>query len=129
MQLGLDGHRVSDAATFVPGLVVAASLLSVGVGIARAARLVRWLVSRSTLGTGPADSLIVGGRDVMLAAAGLRRPRVLVSAGALIAFDDEELSAGLEHERGHIVHRHRYLLVFAQACHAVGRFTFGSQRR
>jgi len=126
--LGLDGHRIADAATLAPALLLAASLLSVGVGVFRAARSVRRLVKRHALREGPRDSVIVGGEEVILAAAGLRRPRVLVSAGALITLDDDELSAGLDHERGHIARRHRYLLLLAQLCHALGRFVPGSRR-
>ena len=126
--LGLDGHRIADVATLVPALLLAASLLSVGVGVFRAARSVRRLVDSHALRAGPRDSVIVGGEDVVLAAAGLRRPQVLVSAGALISLDDDELSAGLDHERGHIARRHRYLMLLAQVCHALGRFVPGSRR-
>ena len=52
--------------------------------------------------------------ELLVAAAGLRRPRVLVSAGALLALDDDELEASLEHERGHIARRHRYVLVVSE---------------
>jgi Zn-dependent protease with chaperone function len=126
--LGLDGHRLADAATAVPVLLLAASLFSVGVGVVRAARSVHRLVRRHALRPGPRGSVIVGGQEVLLAAAGLRRPRVLVSAGALIALDDAELSAGLDHERGHIARRHRYVLLLAQLLHAVGRLVPGSRR-
>jgi Zn-dependent protease with chaperone function len=125
--LGLDGHRVTDAATAVPALVLAASLLSVAVGVARAARSVHRLVRRHALRPGPRGSVIVGGDEVILAAAGLRRPRVLVSAGALIALDDAELSAGLDHERGHIARLHRYVLLLAQLLYAVGRLLPGGR--
>ena len=126
--LGLDGHRLADAATVVPAVLLTASLISVAVGVVRAARSVRRLITRYALRPGPRDSVIVGGEDVMLAAAGMHRPRVLVSAGALIALDDAELSAGLDHERGHIARRHRYVLVLAQLLHALGRFVPGSGR-
>jgi Zn-dependent protease with chaperone function len=126
--LGLDGHRLADAATAVPALLLMASLASVAVGVARAARAVRRLVRRHALRPGPRESVIVGGDEVILAAAGIRRPRVLVSAGALIALDDAELSAGLDHEHGHIARLHRYVLLLAQLLYAVGRFVPGSRR-
>lgn len=126
--LGLDGHRIGDAATIVPGVLLAASLLSVTLGVARAARSVQRLVKRHAVGDGPRDSVIVGGEQIVLAAAGLRRPRVLVSAGALIRLEDDELSAGLDHERGHIARRHRYLQLLAQLCHALGRLIPGGRR-
>ena len=124
--LGLDGHRVGDAATILPGLIATASLLSVVLGVARGARAVRRLLARDSLGPGPSDSVIVAGREIMMAAAGFKRPRVVVSAGALLELDDEELAAGLDHERGHIARGHRYLLVFAELCRGVGRIVPGA---
>jgi Zn-dependent protease with chaperone function len=125
--MGLDGHRVGDAAAILPAFVLAFSLISVAVGVVRAARSVRALLSRSSLGQGPGDSLIVGGPDVLLAAAGITRPRVFVSAGALTTLDDEELAAGLDHERAHIARRHRFILVFAELCRSLARFLPGTR--
>ena len=126
--LGLEGDTVGDAATLLPGLLVTASLFSVAAGVVRAARAVRRLLARYTLGPGPRGSIIVSGAEVMLAAAGLARPQVLVSTGALLELDDEELAAGLDHEKGHIARRHRFLLVFAELCRGLGRFVPGSAR-
>ena len=126
--LGLEGHRIGDAATLLPGVLLGVSLLSAAIGVYRGARALRRLLRRHALGEGPRESLIVGGPDVLLAAAGLRRPRVLVSAGALTQLDDEELAAGLDHEHGHIARRHRFVLLFAQLCHSVGRLIPGSHR-
>ena len=126
--LGLEGHKVGDAATIIPGLLVMVSVLSVGFGVIRAARAVRRLLARDALGPGPADSVIVGGPEVMLAAAGLTRPQVVVTAGALLELDDEELAAGLDHERGHIARRHRWVLVFAELCRGIGRVVPGCRR-
>lgn len=126
--LGLDGHRVGDAATILPAFALVASMLSMGVGVTRATRAVRRLLQRGAIGIGPADSVIVGGPEVMVAAAGLRRPRVIVTAGALTQLDDDELAAGLEHEHGHIARRHRFVLVFAELCRAAGRFVPGTRR-
>jgi hypothetical protein len=126
--LGVSGHGLGDAAIVVPGVLLAASLASAAFGVARAARTVRRMLSRTALGHGPNDSLIVGGSGVLVAAAGLARPRLVVSAGALTQLDDEELAAGLDHERGHIAHRHRYVLLAAELCRAVGRLVPGSAR-
>jgi hypothetical protein len=126
--LGVSGHGLSDAAIVVPGVLLAASLASAAFGVARAARAVRRLVSRATLARGPAGSLVIGGSGVLVAAAGLTHPRLVVSAGALTQLDDEELAAGLDHERGHIARRHRYVLVAAELCRSVGRVVPGSAR-
>jgi Zn-dependent protease with chaperone function len=123
--LGLEGHRLADAATAAPVVLLTGSLFWVAAGVMRAARTVHRLIGRHALRPGPRDSIIVGGPEVMLAAAGLRHPRVLVSAGALIDLDDDELSAGLDHERGHIARLHRYLLLLAQLLFALGRFVPG----
>ena len=119
--LGLDGHYVGGAATVLPGLVAMVSLISVSIGVVRGTRAIKHLLARESLGPGPSDSVIVAGHEVMLAAAGLGRPRVVVSAGALLELDDEELAAGLAHERGHIARRHRFLLVFTELCRSIGR--------
>ncbi len=125
--MGLDGHRLGDAAAILPALVLAGSAGSVGWGIASATRSLRRLLRRHALGPGPGNSVIVGGRDVMLAAAGLLHPRIVVSAGALTALDDEELAAGLEHERGHIARQHRYLLLLGAMCRASSCFAPGGR--
>ena len=119
--MGLDGHELGDAAVVLPAFLLAASLLSVAFGVARAARKVRSFVRQSQLGPGPEGTVMVGGTDVVVAAAGLHRPQVVVSAGALVALDDEELAASLDHERGHIERRHRFVLVLAQFLRALAR--------
>jgi hypothetical protein len=126
--LGVSGHGLGDAAIVMPGVLLAASLASAAFGIARAARAVRRFVLRTAVARGPSDSLIIGGSGVVVAAAGLARPRLVVSAGALTQLDDDELAAGLDHERGHIARRHRYILVAAELCRSVGRVVPGSAR-
>lgn len=128
VHLGLDGHSIGDAATVLPATLLAASLMSVVFGLWRATRRVRTLLRRGSLGPGPRRSVIIRDGDVMVAAAGLRRPRVVVSAGALVAFDDEELDASLEHEHGHIARRHRWVLVAAEICRGVARALPGTSR-
>lgn len=125
--LGLSGHSIGDFALVAPAFVLAISLLSVLRALWRAGRAVAKLVRRSSLGRGPSGSVIIGGADVLVAAAGLARPRVVVSAGALTAFDDEELAASLAHERGHIARRHRYFMIAAEICRAFGRFVPGGR--
>lgn len=98
--LGLNGHELGDAATVAPSFALAASVISVSVAIWRAARTFRGFPLRSSLGRGPRDSVLVGGPNVVLAG-GLTRPRLVVSVGALASLDEDELAAGLDHERGH----------------------------
>jgi hypothetical protein len=126
--LGFSGHNLADAATIAPSFVLAASAISVGFGAARAARTVRQLLRRGSIGAGPRGSVIVGGHEVLVAAAGLHRPKLVVSPGALMLLDDDELAAGLEHECGHIQRRHRFILLFAELCRALGRFLPGTRR-
>jgi hypothetical protein len=127
LHVELNGHHVGDAATLLPTLIVGGSLFAVAVGVARALRAIRQLVARHALGAGPRESVILGGSDVVLASAGLARPRVLVSAGALVALDDDELEAGLAHEHGHIARRHRFALLFGELCRGLGRFLPGTR--
>jgi len=126
-RLGLDGHQIGHAASVAPSFVLVASVVSVGVGIWRATRAVRHFLRRAALGTGPRDSVLIGGSTVLVAAAGLRRPSVVVSAGALTNLDDEELVAGLDHERGHIERSHRFALLVAELCRALARFLPGTR--
>jgi Zn-dependent protease with chaperone function len=126
--LGLDGHRLGDAAVILPAFLLAASVTSVAFGVARAAGSVRAFVRQAELGPGPQGSVMVGGSDVIVAAAGLHRPQVLVSAGALVVLDDDELAVSLEHERGHIARRHRFVLVLAQLLFALSRPLPGTRR-
>lgn len=125
--LGLSGHSVGDLALLAPVIGLTASLASVSFGLWRAARLVGAWVRRTSIGPGPGSSVIVGEFDVVVAAAGLRRPRVVVSAGALTALDDEELAASLAHEHGHIARRHRFVLLCAEVCRAVARWLPGTR--
>lgn len=124
--LGLNGHRVGDALTVLPSVLLAVSVVSIAVGVSRTARSVSRLVRRGALGSGPGDSVIIGGPDVLLAAAGISRPRIVVSAGALLALDDDELAAGIDHERGHIARRHRFVFLYAELCRGLGRFLPGT---
>lgn len=124
--LAINGHTFGDAALIAPAAALALSAASVAVGVWRAARGVAALMSSRGIGPGPRDSIVLGDGEVVVAVAGLRRPRVLVSAGALVAFDDEELDASLEHEHGHIQRRHRFVLVAAEICRALARFVPGT---
>jgi Zn-dependent protease with chaperone function len=128
LHLGFSGHTLGDAALLVPALVLAISTLYAVQGAWRAARLVaRWQRS-SSLGSGPRRSVLVGGSDVLVAAAGLRRPHVVVSTGALAKLDDDELLAGLEHEWGHIHRKHRFWALAGTLLFAFARLLPGGRR-
>jgi bla regulator protein blaR1 len=121
-------HQVAGhAAAALGGVALAASLLWAMARVAQAALAVRRLV-RAPLGRGPEGSVIVGGDDVLLAAAGLAHPTLVVSAGALARLDDAELAAAIAHERAHIRRRHRYVLLYAELCRVLGRPLPGTAR-
>jgi hypothetical protein len=124
--LSVEGHGVADLILYVPGLVLGASLLAMCVATVRDTRAARHLVAQHAVGLGPRNSLIVGGSDVLFAVAGLIRPRIVVSAGALASLDDDELGAALEHEEGHIARRHRFVMLLAIGLRALGRAVPGS---
>jgi len=123
----VSGHDVGDLVMALPAVVLAASLIAVLLGLWRAARRVDTLMRSSVVGEGPAGSLVIADAALLVAAGGLWRPRVLVSAGALMEFDDEELSASLAHEQGHIARRHRYVLVVAELARGVARLLPGTR--
>lgn len=125
--LGISGARLGQAVTLMPlVLLVAWGGLRVA-QITRSHRSTKRMLREATLGTGPAGSLIVGGSSVIVAAAGLLRPDVILSARALTELDDEELAAGIAHEQGHIVRRHRWWLALADVCRSVGRLIPGTR--
>jgi Zn-dependent protease with chaperone function len=120
-------HTIADLVLALPTVALAGSLALAVVDLRRASRGVQRLVRDDAVGAGPAGSVVVADPRPLLAAAGLRRPRIVVSAGALIALDDPELAAALAHERGHIARGHRYMLVAAQLAYALGRFLPGTR--
>jgi Zn-dependent protease with chaperone function len=124
--LGVEGHGIGDLMLLVPGVVLAASLVVVCIRTARTARAARQLVADHELGQGPRDSVIVSGPEVLFAVAGLKGPRVVVSAGALASLDDDELAAALDHERGHIARHHRFVMLAAVTLSALGRVLPGT---
>ncbi len=121
-------HRLAGhAAAALGGLALSLSLLYALARVVQAAAAVRRLV-RHPLGDGPDGSLIVGGEGVVLAAAGLLRPRLLVSAGALAQLDDAELRVAIAHERAHIRRGHRWALLHAEVCRVLARPLPGTAR-
>jgi hypothetical protein len=123
----LSGHDATDLLLALPALALAASVCWVMIDLWRASRRVQALLRTAVIGPGPGGSVVVADGALLVAVAGLRRPQVVISAGALVELDDEELLASLDHERGHIALRHRYLLVAGELARAVGRFLPGTR--
>jgi Zn-dependent protease with chaperone function len=120
MHLGLSGQPLAHAAHALPTLALAASVMWLVVGLARAwVGLRRQL--RDALGDGPAGSTVIPDDKVVVALTGLGRPRIVLSAAALSAMDAEELRASVAHERGHLRRRHRPLLLAASVLSALAR--------
>jgi Zn-dependent protease with chaperone function len=117
----ISAHAIADLLLALPAFALAGSLALALLDLWRASLRVRRLMHDGAIGPGPAASVVIADRQPLLAAAGLRRPRVVVSAGALLALDDRELAAALAHEHGHIARGHRYLLVTAQLACALAR--------
>jgi len=120
-RIDLAGHRVGDLTIGVPLLAL---LVVVAWALARAirgSRSLRRTIGAEAVGAGPGGTVVLRGREVFLAAAGFRRPQVVVTAGALLHLDEQELAAAIEHERGHIRRGHRYVLLFAELNAAVAR--------
>jgi hypothetical protein len=128
IHVDIHGHVIGDVAVLTPAAVIAVSLAMALFCTLRAARLIKAYLRRKSLGPGPQNSVIVGGPDVLIAAAGLTHPRVVVSAGALTALDDDELAASLAHEHGHIARRHHLALGYAECCRAVARILPGTRQ-
>jgi Zn-dependent protease with chaperone function len=127
-ELHIEGHALGDLALFLPGVALAVSLLYICVRMAHATRRARDVIAHHAVGPGPRNSLIVSGPEVLFAVAGLARPRIVVSAGALTCLDDDELGAALDHEQAHIVRRHRFVMLLAVAFGALGRAIPGTAR-
>ncbi len=118
-EVSVDGHVPGALALALPGVLLAVSFLWAVARLWRSSRGAARLLRAATVGAGPRDSLVLADREVLIAVAGVRRPRIVVSAGALLLLDDAELAASLEHERGHIARRHRYVLLLGELCAAL----------
>ncbi len=117
---GINGHRLGELATLLPLVGFALSLGIAATAIWRTGRAIGSWMRASGLGAGPGHSLVVCGDAVVVVAAGLLQPKVLISAGALAALDDDELRASLAHEHAHISRRHSYVSVVAALLHSLG---------
>jgi Zn-dependent protease with chaperone function len=126
--LVVSGHTLGDVALLAPASLLTLSLAWGALGFVRAARAVRRCLGGASVGVGPRRVRIYPDRAIVLATTGLLRPRVVVSAGALVELDDDELTAGLDHEEGHIARKHRWVLLLGGLCRDLGRGVPGSSR-
>jgi hypothetical protein len=118
--LGFSGHPVAHAAHILPTLALAASLMWLILGLARAGVALRRQL-RSALGDGPGGSTVILDDEVLVALTALGKPRIVLSETALSAMDTEELHASMAHERGHLRRRHRPVLLGASFLSALAR--------
>lgn len=112
----IPGEAVGLALSAIPTLLMLAGLAYVLAQLQRAARTVSRAVSMGAVGSGPEGSTVIESSRVLLAAAGILRPRILLSTAALSALDRHELAAGIAHERAHIRRGHRYVLLATTIC-------------
>ncbi|MGK2877620.1 MAG: M56 family metallopeptidase [Solirubrobacterales bacterium] len=124
--LGVSGVTLVQATMLLPLVLIASWALMRAGQITHSHRSMRRTLTSISLGEGPAGSVIVGGTPVIVAAAGLVRPEIVLSTGALTHLDDEELDAGIAHERGHIARSHRWWLALADVCRSVARLVPGT---
>lgn len=118
---GISGRWLAGASLGIP---ILAMLISIGHGFIgsrlQARRLGRWIESRQ-LESRPDAIEVIESPEVLAMAVGSLRPRLVISTGALLAFDDGELRAVIEHERGHIARRHHWILSAARVLVWIGR--------
>lgn len=119
--LGIEGDTLGHLATSVPFAAVLGMAIAAAYGSWRSHRLVgRWL-DRACLGPGPSGCHIVGGSRVVFATAGVLRPRVIVSMGALMSLEDRELRAGIEHEHAHARRGHGLIVAAGNVLAAMAK--------
>jgi hypothetical protein len=127
LRVHVPGIRLADGAAVVPTLVLAASLAFAGFRLLRARLYARRLVKRLTIGHGPLGSTVLASEEVLLAVTQLGPPRLLISGKTLQTLDDEELTAGLQHELGHLRRAHRPILLVASVLLALARWQPGAK--
>jgi bla regulator protein blaR1 len=125
-EFGLSGHSVADAAVVLPSLVLSGSALWVLFGMLRAGVALRLYLQRRSRGYGPLGSTVVEDSEVVVAATGLGRARLVVSQVALGTLDGDELAAGLAHELGHLRRRHRTIVWLGALFRSLGRLLPGT---
>jgi hypothetical protein len=114
------------AAAAIPALVLAVSLLGTGSVLLRSRLYARRLVKQLAIGDGPMGSTVLASDGIVVAVTRSGPARLLVSGAALDELDNEELTAGLQHELGHLRRAHRPVLFAAALLRALARWQPGS---
>jgi Zn-dependent protease with chaperone function len=122
----VSSEPVVYAAAALPALLLAASLLGSALVLLRARLYAGRLVKRLAIGDGPLGSIVLASEGILVAVTRSGPARLLVSGAALSELDNEELTAGLQHELGHLRRSHRPVLFAAALLRAVARWQPGS---
>ena len=127
LELVITGHLLAQAIVATPAVIAAVSLCRALVRTWREARRVSRMLKTQLLWTAPGDAAVIAGSGVFVATAGISKPRLVVSAGALVALDDDEMAASLDHERGHIRRGHRFILLACDVFMGLACFVPGAR--
>lgn len=114
-------HPVAHAAALAPPALLALSVVAFVAGLARGGAVLRRELARRSLGLGPGGSVVIAGRELVVAVPGLGRRRIVLSDRALAELDGPELEACLAHETGHLRHGHRAAALAGSLLVALGR--------
>ena len=124
-ELGVSEHPVAHAAELLPAAVLVSSLIWLVFALTRS-RIALARLLRRAIGEGPGGSTVVRDPGLLVAATRLGRRRIVVSDAALRAMDAQELEASLAHENGHLMRRHRPILLAGSVLAAVARLLPGT---
>jgi Zn-dependent protease with chaperone function len=114
------------AATGLPAILLSFSVLGTAFVLLRARLYARRLVKRLAIGDGPMGSTVLASDGIMVAVTRSGPARLLVSGAALHELDNEELTAGLQHELGHLRRSHRPVMFAAALLRALARWQPGT---
>ncbi len=122
LEFAATGHLLAQVVVVTPTVIATASLCLALAGAWREARHVRRRLESDLLWIAPGDAAVIAGDGVFVATAGISKPRLVLSTGALVTLDDDELAASLAHERGHIRRGHRFVLLASDVLMGLARF-------
>ncbi len=126
LDIAITGHMLAQVLVITPAAVATVSLCHALARTWSQARRVSRLLDTERLWTAPGNAAVIAGSGVFVATAGISKPRLVVSTGALVALDDAELAASLDHERGHIRRGHRFILLTCDVLMGLARFVPGA---